>query len=82
MKVTIMMTIMVLVIVSLREGQVTFDTSCRTWRRNSIGDALTIQSSRSVKISIRLGSNSHVIVAGVEGLEPPTSGFGDRRSTN
>lgn len=68
--------------VSLRDGQVTFDTSDLTSRMNFTGlvtplillDAfLKTRSRRCRGISGKL--------AGAEGLEPPTSGFGDRRSS-
>src|SRR5690349_2514642 len=66
--------------VSLRDGQVTLLISLRTSRTNFAGSIATplppsdrMNRMRSKVLGLRL--------AGVEGLEPPASGFGDRRSS-
>ena len=64
-----MNTMLVVIMVSRRVGQVTLATSALTSRTNSIGFFV-------VMIAILQ------IMAGAEGLEPTTLGFGDRCSTN
>ncbi len=64
---TIMKTIIPVIITSFLFGQETLLISCRTCLKNSIGDVFCIFS-------------SNVMLAGVEGLEPPAPGFGDRCS--
>ena len=83
-------TMTVVCTVSLRDGQVTLLVSCRTSRKNLAGFIpvvfhlfevagyalpVTCRSSRS-------SSAPTACLAGLEGLEPPTPGFGDRCSTN
>tara|TARA_Y100000813_G_scaffold1451_1_gene1156 strand:- start:668 stop:961 length:294 start_codon:yes stop_codon:yes gene_type:complete len=53
--------------VSLLEGQVTLDTSCRTSLKYLAGLNFIFL---------------FIFLAGVAGIEPATSGFGDRRSTS
>src|SRR5262249_60307834 len=72
-------TMAVVTTVSRRVGQVTLATSVRTCWINSKGLVLAIlilaaEAIRSF-LPTRLG------LAGVEGLEPPTPGFGDRWSS-
>src|SRR5579863_403263 len=77
--------------VSLREGQVTLATSLRTSRTNFAGSNATplmLLKSPSLGQVGRTGDaapgrhpRGRLGLAGVEGLEPPTSGFGDRRSS-
>src|SRR5512135_3273258 len=83
------MTMIVVITVSRRVGQVTLDTSVRTCCRNSKGFVLAISNPCRLKTSFRLvfapapsplGAKL-LTVAGVEGLEPPTPGFGDRCSS-
>ncbi len=68
----------VVITVSLREGHVTFFVSCLTSvtnfgmrENNDLLDAVFKKASPL----------NDEILAGVEGLEPPTFGFGDRRSS-
>src|SRR4249919_3306168 len=74
---------MVVITVSLRVGQVTLETSVRTCCRNSNGFVLAIsilvRGGRTDRAQPRLLRPKNV--AGVEGLEPPTPGFGDRCSS-
>ena len=65
-------TMTVVIIVSLRVGHVTFEVSARTCCKNSNGFVFAIVAHYCVCL----------FLAGAEGLEPPTCGFGDRRSTN
>ena len=91
-------TIAVVISVSLREGQVTLETSLRTSRRNPAGSKLTVttpaRKSSSTRTPIlnyletaapagwfRVRPVQKCPMAGVEGLELSTSGFGDRRSS-
>ena len=68
----------VVTIVSLRDGQVTLVTSARTSRTNFAGSTATsLFSSPGREGLCALAAP----LAGVEGLEPPASGFGDRRSS-
>ena len=66
--------IVVLIVDSLRVGQVTLLTSCRTSRINRDAFANVMRLS---PLQIH-----HARLAGVGGLEPTTPGFGDRCSTN
>lgn len=68
--VTMINTMMVVIIVSRRDGQEILVASCRTSFRywNGFNFAMTY--------ILKLG------LAGAGGLEPTTCGFGDRRSTN
>ena len=78
MRVTNTNTMPVVIAVSFRVGQVTFAVSCRTCLKNWTGLVLAMSTNQIVgrRNADRAG------VAGVEGLEPPAFGFGDRRSTN
>jgi hypothetical protein len=89
-----MNTMTVVMIVSRRLGQVTFDTSVRTCCKNSNGFVLAISvlthEIRSIPPRVKLqyrvrlavvAKPRPLTVAGVEGLEPPTPGFGDRCSS-
>ena len=46
------------------------------------GDRLIVLDGGVVEEAARIGENRSLDLAGAEGLEPPTYGFGDRRSTN
>ena len=64
-----------------RVGQVTLDTSVRTCCKNSNRSVLAIFFLvRNLSVQCHLGPSPQN-VAGVEGLEPPTPGFGDRCSS-
>ena len=89
-----MNTMTVVMIVSRRLGQVTFDTSVRTCCRNSKGSfspsLFLTHEIRSIPPRVKLqyrvrlavvAKPRPLTVAGVEGLEPPTPGFGDRCSS-
>ena len=65
--------------VSLRDGQVTLATSLRTSRTNFAG--LNATPLMLLGLAFREPRIDRRRLAGVEGLEPPTSGFGDRRSS-
>ena len=70
--------------VSLRLGQVTLVISALTSRTNFAGWKATFVKSLADRRSYLEGPISRVAaqkLAGVEGLEPPASGFGDRRSS-
>src|SRR3990170_7287477 len=75
-------TMTVVIMVSRRVGQVTLATSVRTCCMNSKGLVLAIFSPCCGKPppDSCLPARASV-VAGVEGLEPPTPGFGDRCSS-
>jgi hypothetical protein len=73
MRMTNTNTMPVVIAVSFRVGQVTFVVSWRTCLKNWTGLVLAMSTNQ---IAGEAG------VAGVEGLEPPAFGFGDRRSTN
>src|SRR5450759_3001703 len=77
-----MSTMIVVITVSRRVGQVTLATSVRTCCRNSKGFvlAISILAAGEYLPCIVLTARASV-VAGVEGLEPPTPGFGDRCSS-
>jgi hypothetical protein len=98
---TITKTIAVVTTVSLRVGQVTRETSCRTSSKNLTGLVFAMIYPRSNRIATpthmashpacfqndRIGRSTRLELArlglaGVEGLEPPTPGFGDRCSTS
>ena len=65
-----------------RDGQVTLVTSARTSRRNFAGLAATIHlHTYRLDEPRRSGARTRERLAGAEGLEPATSGFGDRRSS-
>ena len=64
--------------VSCRLGHVTLAASARTSRTNFAG--ANAKSRILVKAGKR-GRGENDKLAGVEGLEPPASGFGDRRSS-
>src|ERR1700677_2365110 len=81
--------------VSLRDGQVTLVISTRTSRANFSGSNATNTALPKPRTNICITTIRHHgnprppaaplvkpgTLAGVEGLEPPTSGFGDRRSS-
>src|SRR4029450_5693223 len=73
-------TMTVVMTVSRRVGQVTLATSVRTCWTNSKGLVLAIIILAAEAIPL-LPANSRLGLAGVEGLEPPTPGFGDRCSS-
>src|SRR5262245_50827723 len=81
----IMRTAAVVTTVSLRVGQVTLDTSVRTCWRNSKGFITYIPNLCRIDLPRSPASPRTFelprLVAGVEGLEPPTPGFGDRCSS-
>src|SRR3546814_939907 len=85
---TMMNTITVVIVVSLRLVQVTLLVSCRTCRMNWAGLVLLIRrfvSSLDLfqwPVSAVARIAKHRKVAGVAGLEPPAPGFGARCSTN
>ena len=72
MMITMISTMMVLMVVSLRVGHVTLPISWRAWRRNSRGGVRAMVSTRPYPRGWQEWRVS----------KPPTSGFGDRRSTN
>src|SRR3990170_7202517 len=75
-------TMTVVIMVSRRVGQVTLATSVRTCCRNSKGLVLAIFSPcRGKPPPASCLPARASVVAGVEGLEPPTPGFGDRCSS-
>ena len=84
----------VVISVSRRVGQVTLATSDRTSRTNCAGSSLATSANLDFPhtkngqhptgmppLSILGRPAGPGGVAGAEGLEPPTSGFGDRRSS-
>src|SRR5213593_988211 len=78
------MTIVVVPTSSFRDGQETLFSSFRTSRTNSTPLLMRslILSKNSFIDRQSCGAPPLKDVAGQEGLEPPTCGFGDRRSTN
>ncbi len=78
---TIRNTMAVVVTVSLRDGHVTLAVSCRTSWMNFAGLTLAIclyYPNDGLILYVWFAW----VLAGVEGLEPPAPGFGDRCSTN
>jgi hypothetical protein len=82
---------MVVPVISFRDGQETFFISSRTSVKNdfkrvhrevtySVAAVVTFPPIRRRTAPLR--GPSYMTLAGLEGLEPPTLGFGDRCSTN
>ena len=69
-------TLAVVTISSLRVGQLTLESSWRTSRTNCAGDVLAM--TLLLILPCSFGRQAAGSLAGVEGLEPPTPGFGDR----
>jgi hypothetical protein len=94
MSVTMMKTMIVVSHVSFQLGQVTLLPSRRTSEKNLIGFSRRFGAAlasllvfSAIRYSLRFDPRDQSIwrlnlLAGVEGLEPPTYGFGDRRSTS
>ncbi len=85
---TMTKTIAVVTMVSLRVGHVTREISWRTSSMNFVGLVFAITYLHSdnfgtqIYMALVAAGFQNAVLAGVEGLEPPTPGFGDRCSTS